>query len=83
MTHIEAYPLKLEQNNPNRAENDRVIRDSSIKKWKDDARSVAAKISFSRDSARLWNRAPIGIKNALTLSSAKKEIKSFCDTLEV
>ena len=22
----------------------------------------------SRDSARLWNRAPIGIKNALTLS---------------
>ena len=61
-------------------ENDRVIRNSSIKVWKDEAKSVAAKLSFSRDSARLWNMASDSIKNAPTLNIAKKEIKNFCNT---
>ena len=41
--NIIQYPLKLEWNNPNRTETERVIRTSSIKQWKDDAKSVAAK----------------------------------------
>ena len=83
MENIEHYPLKLEPNNPNRAVTDRAIRVSSVKVWKDDARSVAAKLSFSRDSAKLWTAAPDKIKNATSLSIAKNEIKSFCNLLEI
>ena len=73
MEHIDLYPLKLEPNNPNRLEGGRVIRNSSIKVWKDDANSVAAKLSFSRDSARLWNSASDTIKNSPSLNTAKKK----------
>ena len=79
--HIDHYPLTLELNNPNRMTGERVIRNSSIKVWKDDAKTKAAKLSFSRDSARLWNNASDTIKNAPSLNTAKKEIKSFCDTI--
>ena len=60
---------------------ERVIRDSSIKMWKDDAKSVAAKLSLSRDSARLWNKASNIIKNVSSFNIARKENKSFCDTI--
>ena len=79
--NIDHYPLKLEPNNPNRPDNDRVIRPSSIKQWKDEAKSVAAKLSFSRDSARIWNTATDAIKNATSLNTAKKEIKLYCNML--
>ena len=77
----ENYPLKLEPNNPDRAITERELRPSSVKLWKDDAKSVAAKVSFSRDTAKLWNNASEGIKNAISLNTAKKEIKSFCRLL--
>ena len=80
-THIESYPLRLEPNNPNRADCLRSIRPSSIKQWKDESSSTAARISFSRDTAKLWNNAPVAITNAISLYSAKREIKSFCKTL--
>ena len=48
---------------------------SSIQIWKDDAKFKAASESFSRDTAKLWNNAPIKIKNAPNLSCAKREIK--------
>ena len=69
-TNIEQYPLKLEPNNPNKAVTDRVVRTSSIKIWKDEAKTTAAKMSFSRDCARLWNVAPDSIKQASTLGRA-------------
>ena len=81
--NIEQYPLKLEPNNPNRPDTDRVIRTSSIKLWKDDAKTVAAKLSFSSDTARLWNMAPEAIKQAPTLNTAKSEIKKYCSTLVI
>ena len=83
MEHMKLYPLKLELNNPNRLEGDRVIRNSTIKVWKDDAKSVAEKLSFSRDSARLWNSAADSIKNAPSLNTAKKEIISYCSSLVI
>ena len=70
--NIIQYPLKLEPNNPNRTETERVIRTSSIKQWKENAKSVAAKISFSRDSAKLWNHAPEAVKQAASMFTAKK-----------
>ena len=76
--NIHQYPLKLEPNNPNRAVTDREVRVSSLKAWKDDAKSGAAKMSFSRDTARIWNTAPSTIKNAVSLYTAKIEIKKFC-----
>ena len=76
--NIHQYPLKLEPNNPNRAVTDREVRVSSLKAWKDDAKSGAAKMSFSRDTARIWNTASSTIKNAVSLYTAKIEIKKFC-----
>ena len=75
--NIEQYSLKLEPNNPYRTEMERVIRPSSIKLWKDDAKTLAAKLSFSQDSARLWNIIPDSIKQASSLYIAKKEIKNI------
>ena len=75
--NIEQYSLKLEPNNPDRTEMERVIRPSSIKLWKDDAKTLAAKLSFSQDSARLWNIIPDSIKQASSLYIAKKEIKNI------
>ena len=68
--NINQYPLKLESNNPNRVVTDRV---SSMKTWKDDAKSVAAKLSL--------NNAPDTIENALSLNIAKNEIKKFCSQI--
>ena len=81
--NIDLYPLQLERNNPNRINVQREIRPGSIKLWKDEAKTTAAKISFSRDTAKLWNNAPENIKQALTLTRAKKEIKKYCTSLEV
>ena len=81
--NIKHYPLKLENNNPNKVESDRVIRPSSVKKWKDEAKTAAAKLSFSRDAAKLWNSAPEAIKRASTLNIAKIEIKKYCDTITI
>ena len=75
------YPLKLEPNYPDRANTQRELRPGSVKTWKDDAKSVAAKVSFSRDAAKLWNNAPEVIKSAQSLNIAKKEIKSYCSLL--
>ena len=75
------YPLKLEPNNPDRAYTQRELRPSSIKIWNDDAKSMAAKVSFRRDAAKLWNNAPEVIKSAQSLNIAKKEIKSYCSLL--
>ena len=80
-TNKDNYPLNMEPNNPDREDTQRELRPSSIKLWKDDAKSVAAKISFSRDTAKLWNNATDVIKNAKTLKTAKKEIKSYCSQL--
>ena len=78
----EEYPFQMELHNPSQNKNDRMLRLSSVKIWKDDARSKAASESFSRDCAKLWNNAPANIKNAKTLSLAKKEIKLYCRSLE-
>ena len=60
----------------------RAVRTSARKLWNDEAHSKAAKISFSRDIAKLWNSVPDSIKNVLKLNSAKNEIKKHCKTIE-
>ena len=80
---MDSYPFQLEENNPGRIEIERIVRQGTRKEWKDDSKSTAAKISFSRDAAKLWNKAFIAIKNAKTLSSAKSEIKKHCKLMEM
>ena len=73
----------MELNKPDREDVGRTVRSSTRKLWKDDATSTAAKISFSRDTAKLWKKAPSPIKNAPNLYSAKKEIKKHCSLFKI
>ena len=72
--NVENYPVKLEPNNPGQTMNERTLRPSTIRKWNQDAKSTAAKESFSRNAAKLWNLAPLAIKSAKSLSLAKKKL---------
>ena len=51
--------------------------------WKDDTRIAlaTAQESFLRDAAKIWNNAPINVKNAKSLYLAKKEILKFVKTI--
>ena len=73
----------MEKNNPDRIDTGREIRTTSIKEWKDDYKTKAARENVSRDTARLWNNAPTVIKMAHSLNLAKKEIKKYVRTLEI
>ena len=55
------------------------------KHWKmiETGRSTKSKASFVGDASRIWNKAPIQITTAKTLSSVKKEIRKFCKTLPI
>ena len=82
-THVDSYPIQMEVFNPKRINTDRQVRSGTSKLWNDEARTTAAKISFSRDMAKLWNNAPTTITNATCLNGAKRNIKNYCQTLEL
>ena len=67
----------------NISDSDRTLRPTSIKIWKDSARTKVGNESFCFDTARLWNEAPPNIKNALSIGIARNAIKKFSRTLEV
>ena len=81
--NFENYPVYLEPNQTTGNENDRALRPSSRRLWNQDARSNAARDSFSRNAAKLWNTAPSTIKSALNLYGAKKEIFKYCKSLPI
>ena len=81
--HIPNYPIQLEPNVIDRPESDRTVRTTTYRMWNQDARTRAEKESFSRNAAKIWNTAPMAIKNATTLNTAKKEIKKHCKTLPI
>ena len=56
---------------------------TTTKKWKDHAKTKAARESMSIDCARLWNLAPPGVINAVNQAAAKREIKKFSRTLKL
>ena len=59
------------------------LRESSTRIWKEDGRTYAARESFTRSTAKIWNQAPSAIKNAVTMAQAKKLIKEHCKSLPV
>ena len=79
--NTENYPIQLENNQAHRNTNGREVRDTTMILWKDDTKLTAAKESFIRDAAKIWNKAPLAVKNAKSLYSAKKEILKYCKTL--
>ena len=81
--NIKDYPIHLEPNHPGLGHSDRSVRPTTSRKWNQDAKSTAAKESFSRNAAKLWNNAPQCIKTAKSLTSAKKEIRKYCGTLPI
>ena len=82
-SNILNYPIKLEPNVTDKPESDRIVRMSTSRLWNQDARTRAEKESFSRNSAKIWNAAPMTIKNAKSLAIAKKEIKKHCRSLPI
>ena len=77
-THVDSYPVQMETFNPSRVNSGRTVRPGTRKLWNDEAKTSAAKISFSKDTAKLWNNAPTDVTSASTLSGAKREIKKHC-----
>ena len=63
--------------------NSRMLREKSFRVWKESTSSRQAKESFIYDAAKLWNSAPNEIKMNISLTMAKKAIKSFYKKLPI
>ena len=81
--NIEEYPIKLENNHDNLLPNDRIVRPHVTRHWKEDGKTAAARDSFTRSAAKLWNQAPLDLRNANNLNMAKKLIRKYCETLPI
>ena len=81
--NISDYPFKMEANNLNKNVSDRILRPSSLKIWKDSAKSKSGTNSFSIDTAKIWNNCPEVIKQARSVGIAKSEIKKHCKSFQL
>ena len=78
-----SYPIRFDKNEENLVPNDRILRQETIRVWREHSRTKQGSESFNRDGAKLWIQAPKSIKDAKTLSIAKKAIKEYCSTLPI
>ena len=76
-TNYKNYPLNIDRLQP--AENGRVTRGVSEGKLSEPTTLT----TFIGNATWLWNKAPIVIKSAKSISIVKKEIKQFCKTLPI
>ena len=74
------YPMKSETQTAN---SDRVLRESSIRDLKDNAKTETGQKSFCISAAKIWNNIPKEIKSAKTLNNAKRLIKIYCKSLPI
>ena len=81
--HIKDYPNQMEKNEKNLLPNTRELRPTSTRLWKEDGKTSTARESFIRNAAKIWNQAPSTIKEAMTMTKAKKLVKNYCKTLPV
>ena len=73
----------MEKTHENLVPNDRIVRPNTTRQWKEDGRTAAARDSFTRSTAKIWNQAPLEIKNAKSIGIVKKLIKDYCTTLPI
>ena len=81
ITLLKQYELK--SNSEYQRATERELRPTSIRQWREDGKTAAARESFTRNTAKIWNQAPKAIKDALTLNSVKKLAKVYCKTLPI
>ena len=81
--NVENYPIQLEPNHDNLIPNDRIVRSTTTRHWKEDGKTNTARDSFSRSTAKIWNQAPTNIKECKSITLAKKLIKTYCKSLPV
>ena len=82
-THDPEYPIKMVKDTNPEDNYTRVLRPSSVRTMEEGGKTQSAQTSFVRDAGKVWNRAPRQIKEAVTLTEAKKEIKTYCKTLPI
>ena len=75
ISNIPNYPTKWERKPID--EEDRITRATVANIIPETARITLAQNTFNNDAKKLWNKAPCDIKNAKTLSSAKKLSKNM------
>ena len=74
------YPMKSDSQNAN---SDRVLRESSIRALKDNAKTEVGERSFCINAAKIWNNIPNDIKCAKTLKQAKLLTKIYCKSMPI
>ena len=57
------------------AEDERHTRATAANNIPERARSKITQASFNNDAKKLWNKAPLNIKNSISFQMAKKNIK--------
>ena len=75
------YPTKLEPYNNALADGVHSLRIKENRIFNDTFQLQKSKSCFNVDAARLWNVAPLSIRNAVTNYEAKKAILTFVKTL--
>ena len=85
--NVEGYALSLDpykqpQPDTNPAEGHN-LRHQTNRIYNDSSRLMISKQSFNIDAARMWNLAPIQIKTALTINSAKSAITDYVKSLPI
>ena len=78
----EGYPVKLRKTDAGQ-DNPRQMRAGTRRELEEGGRTRTIAESFAREAGRLWNTAPEDIKNAKTISAAKKAILEFCKKLPI
>ena len=80
-THVDKHPVKVSYQTTSL--NGRVTRGDTSGKLIEKSGSTLSINSCVGDGTRLWNKAPLNVKNASSIWSAKKEIKLFAATLPI
>ena len=81
--NIEKYPTKMVPGKQIENNLTRALRPTSTRELKDNAKSRLGEQSFCINAGKIWNNAPSNIKEAKTLSLAKKLIKIYCKNLPI
>ena len=79
--NVEEYPIKFKYQSTEPGA--REIRGNSLGKMIEIGRSLKSMTSFVGDAPRIWNKAPIQVTSAKTLTIGKREIRKFCLTLPI
>ena len=79
--YVENYPIQNQKLNYN--QDTRSTRASTRGDLTTGASTVKSQATFINDAIKVWNIAPLIIKNSKSLAIAKKEIRKFVTTLPV